>query len=209
MKSFKNYFSFLILVLFCYLISCSTAKKDLKESKNILNIAHLKYKIENISNFRLLGINLNNKRKISDFSASEGLKLAEAFNSKKISIDFNLNIDVKNPNDGTNGLKPISVTLVSFDWKLFFNENPIVSGILDSPIDIPYGKQNKIITLPVSFDLYQYFGNKEYEDLIKMALALSNQGGTKKIKLEAVPKLRTAIGQIPAPKVMINDEDYN
>jgi hypothetical protein len=62
----------------------------------------------------------------------------------------------------------------------------------------------------MSLDLYEFFGNKGYESVINLALALGGvSGSAAKVKLDIKPTVNTAIGPISYPnRLTIIDKEW-
>ena len=115
-----NYSKFLVYGLLTPFVAfgaygCSAIKQI---TDTLANLQRIKFKLENVADFRISGISLGSKSAISDFSITDGLKLANSFKSNSFPVDFVLNVAALNPNDGKGGTKPTLATLTSFDWKL-------------------------------------------------------------------------------------------
>jgi hypothetical protein len=163
------------------------------------NIAQLKYKLGSVGSFQIVGIPVNNKTKLSDFTASDLFKLTSAFTQKRIPVTFILNIEAYNPNTSD---KPAdaSVSITDFPWRLIIDDKETIAGNINSPIAVPGGNQTKIFPLMIEMDLFRFFGDQGYEKLINLALKLGNQGGSPSdIKLVAQPTISTNFGKLRSP----------
>lgn len=189
--------SLVAAVGFGLLQSCATLSQM---AAVIANLQRLKFKLSDVSDFRLFGIPLGGKARLSDFSAQDGLRLIQAFTQKTLPAEFVLSIEAVNPNDGTGGSPQTVSTLTSLESRLLVEGTPTITGNIEKPIEIPGTGQSSIIPIRMSIDLYEFFGNRGYESLIDLALAL---GGAKKdparIALDAQPQVSTPLGPIVYP----------
>lgn len=178
-----------------------TGCNTLKQIQNSMaNLKRCEFKLKDVDNFRVNGINLSNKKSVKDFSMTDGLKLTNAFAKKSFPAQFILNVEAKNPNDGTGGSKQSSATLTSFDWTLYIDDVPTVSGNIANPITIPGTGQSTVIPLAIGLDLYEFFGKQGYDRMLNLALALGGANSSpSKITLDARPTITTPIGPISYP----------
>jgi hypothetical protein len=177
--------------------SCST----LTDWASVLaNLQRLKFKIGSVRDFRLLGLDISNKSKLSDFSATDILKVAQAYNTKKLPVEFVMDVLAINPNDGTQGTRKTASTLTGLECRLLIDNNPTVTGNIDNPVEIPGTGQESVIPLRLSLDLMQFFGGRRYEDLVGMALAIGgrDRSGTR-LALDAQLTVSTPFGPITYP----------
>jgi hypothetical protein len=164
------------------------------------NLARLKFRLAEVRDFSLMGINLSGKSALADFNVQDSLRLVQAFATKRLPAEFVLNVEAVNPNDGTGGSPQTVSTLTSLESRLLVDGVPTVTGNIDRAIEIPGTGQASIIPIRMSIDLYEFFGNKGYEGLLNIALAL---GGMRRdparIALDAQPQVSTPLGPIVYP----------
>jgi hypothetical protein len=192
-----------VLIIFSN-ISCSVYE-------TFVNISRLKFKLADVNNFTLSGVNLSNKKKISDFSPVEALKLSSAFASGKLPVSFILNVEAKNPNDGTSGYKRTSATIKSFPWRLFIDDKETISGNIDSPVTVPGTGEEVTIPFSMGLDLLNFFEERGYESIINLALNIGGYSeGTSKITLFVQPTVTTSLGDIKYPEeIKVVDFQYS
>lgn len=164
------------------------------------NLQRLKFRVAGVSGFALAGIDISNKQKVADFSVLDAFKLMKAFNDRRLPASFILNVEARNPNDGTGGSTQTVSTLTSFEWRLLIDNKPTVSGNIDKPIEIPGTGQATAIPLSISLDLVEFFKDKGYDDLLNLALALGGaRSDISRISLDAQPRVSTPLGEITYP----------
>jgi len=155
-------------------------------------------------------IGIAQKQRLADFTVMDGIRLAAAYQGKKLPASFTLNIEAVNPNDGTGGSPQTASTLTSFAWRLLIDDKPTVAGDITRPIEIPGTGQASVIPLQIEIDLVQFFQDKGYNDLLNLALAL---GGMKsditRLALDAQPRVTTPLGEIAYPgRITVVSKEY-
>ena len=130
----------------------------------------------------------------------DGLNLGRAFATGKFPLTFTLNVAAKNPNakDPKSGISN-TFSLQDFPWRLLIDSKETITGGIANPVSLPDGGTTTIIPLQVSVDLKQFFGNKGYEDMANLAMAIAGQG-TSRLQLNAKPTISTPIGNMTYPK---------
>lgn len=171
---------------------CSTLKQI---SQTIDNMKRLEFKLGDVSGFRLAGVNLTNKTKISDLSVSDGLKLTSAFAQRRLPAEFILNVDARNPNDGTKQNTNTNASITNFEWRLIIDDVPTITGNIASPVSVPGKGQTTVIPLSINIDLFEFFGNQGYDRIINLATAIGGGGNSSRLKLDAKPTVK--IGSFP------------
>lgn len=183
------------------------ALKDI--SQTLSDIKNLQYKLGNVSGIRLAGVDIDNKERIEDFSISEGLKLGNAFRNKNLPMEFILNVDAKNPNDGTGNTRRTSATIANMDWQLYIDGVKTIAGDLATPVTVPESQSSVNIPLRMRLDLFEFFGDRGYEGILKLALKLADMSEEPAmIKLDAKPTVNTSIGPISSPRVTIVNSEW-
>lgn len=190
-----------ILILLPFLLfinlSCSVYQ-------TIVNISRLQFKLGAVNNFTLNGVPISRKTKIQDFSATDILKISAAVARGSLPVSFVLDVDAKNPNDGTGGYKSTEATIKDFPWRLMLDNKETISGDLASPVTVPGTGQ--IVTIPIrmNFDLASFFKDKDYESLINLALNIGgynkSSSSSSNLELYAKPVVTTIIGDISYPQ---------
>lgn len=190
----KRFFSITVLLaLVISGIQCSVYE-------TMTNLSRLQFKVGNVNGFQINGVSISNKSKIADFNALDLINLSSAFAQGTLPASFILNVDAKNPNDGTGGYKRSDATLQNFKWRLFLDGKETISGDLDKPLIVPGTGDVTTIPLRINIDLMKFFKEKGYESIINLALALGgNQGSSSKISLYATPTVSSPFGNITYP----------
>ena len=194
---------FLIISLIFLTTSCSVYE-------TIVNLSRLQFKLGDVNNFELNGIDISGKSKLEDFNFQDLLKLTTAFSSGSLPVTFMLNVEAKNPNDGTGGYKRTDANIKSFPWRLLVNDKEAVSGDINERIFVLGTGEITEIPIEIKLDLIELFKNKGYEDLIDLALALGGKkGSSSKLTLYATPTVTTSLGDIKYPgELKIVDKEF-
>jgi hypothetical protein len=166
----------------------------------LANLQRLKFKLSGVRDFRLLGIDIGGKARLGDFSALDAVKLVQSYTSRKLPVEFVVDVVAVNPNDGTGGTRKTTSTLTGLECRLLLDGQPTVVGNIDQPIEIPGTGQESVIPLRLSLDLLEFFAGKQYEDLVQLALAIGGKNRTPaRIALDAQPTVSTPVGPITYP----------
>lgn len=166
----------------------------------LANLQRLKFKLSGVHDFRLLGIDLGGKARISDLSALDAVKLVQSYASKKLPVELVVDVLAVNPNDGTGGTRQTVSTLTGLECRLLIDGQPTVTGNIDQPIEIPGTGQESVVPIRLSLDLLEFFAGKRYEDVLDLALAIGGRNRSPaRIALDAQPTVSTPVGPITYP----------
>ena len=198
----KKSILFLVAAMFVF-TSCSIYQ-------SIVNVSRLKFKLGLVNNVRLADISLDGKRKLSDFSPFDGIKLTSAISKGYLPISFTLNIDVKNPNDGTGGYAATNASLVSLPYRLYVDEKEILTGDISSPVTIPGTGDATVIPLSINFDLFKNIKDHGFESVVNLALNIAGTGnGNSRLTVYTKPTVSTVLGNITYPgELKIVDKEF-
>jgi hypothetical protein len=188
--------------------SCETLDRI---TRTLMSLRRLQFKLDGIHDFSLLGINLTGKSALTDFSAADGLELFQGFRSKRLPAELTLDLLVQNPNDGTGGSTKTTSTLTSLESRLLIDGKPTVYGNIDRPIEVPGTGQATTIPVRMSIDLFEFFGQQAYEEIINLALAIGGKRrDISRISLDAQPKVSTPFGEIVYPgRITIVSKEFS
>ena len=71
-------------------------------------------------------------------------------------------------------------------WNLLIDDRTTVSGVTEQRLEIPGSGQTVTVPLQIGLDLYQFFGDKGFDDLLNLALAIGGRSGSaSRLKLTA------------------------
>jgi hypothetical protein len=166
----------------------------------LTNLQRLRFKLSGVRDFRLLGIDIAGKTRLTDFNALDAVKLVQSYSSKKLPVEFVIDVLSVNPNDGTGGTRKTVSTLTALECRLLIDGQPTVVGNIDKPVEIPGTGQESVIPLRLSLDLLEFFAGKQYEDILNLALAIGGKNRTPaRLALDAQPTVSTPVGPITYP----------
>ena len=186
------------LLLLSVLLLVTTSSCSMYET--MVNLSRLKFKLGDVANFTVGGINITNKKSLQDFNPLEVVNLTSVIASGKLPASFTLNVEAKNPNDGTGGYPKTDATLKAFPWRLEIDNVETITGNIGAPVTVPGTGEISNIPLTMNIDLLEFFGNKGYENLINLALTLGGQqGSSSKLSLFATPTVSSPLGDIKYP----------
>ena len=180
-------------------------------SDTLTNLQRLQFKLGTVHGFRLAGVDISTKASANDFSPiGDGLKLLDAFRSRKLPADFVLDLQVRNPNDGSPGRSAVPATLAGLEFRLLIDDQPTITGMLDREVEIPATGTETTVPIRISLDLYEFFGSRGYDKLIELALAIGGKNGSaSRLKLDAKPTVRTKFGLMSYPgRITIVDREF-
>ena len=168
--------------------------------ETMVNLSRLKFKLGNVNNFTVSGINISNKKSLQDFNPLELLNLTQSIASGKLPASFILNVEAKNPNDGTGGYPKTNATLKEFPWRLEVDNVETIAGNIGASVSVPGTGEITNIPLTMNIDLIEFFGNKGLDNLVNLALTLGGQqGSSSKLALFASPTVSSPLGDIKYP----------
>jgi hypothetical protein len=176
----------------------------------MVNLSRLKFKLGDVNNFTISGINLSNKKNLQDFTSLEIINLTTAVTTGKLPASFTLNVEAKNPNDGSGGYPQTNATIKSFPWKLEVDNVETITGNIGNSVTVPGTGEITNIPLTMNLDLIEFFGNKGLEKLVNLALAIGGQqGSSSKLTLYASPTVSSPLGDIKYPgELKIVDQTF-
>ena len=196
------------LLLFSVILLLTTSNCSVYET--MVNLSRLKFKLGTVNNFTDSVINISSKKSLQDFSPLEIVNLTSVIASGKLPASFTLNVEAKNPNDGSGGYPKTDATLKAFPWRLEIDNVETISGNIGTPVSVPGTGEITNIPLTMNIDLIEFFGNKGFDNLLNLALSLGGQqGSSSRLSLYATPTVSSPIGDIKYPgELKIVDQSF-
>lgn len=195
---------FLVFFASLILAGCSVLQ-------TVQNVSRLKYRIDSATDYRVAGIFLADKKNIRDFSSIEMLKLTAGLAKGTLPLTFLLNVEAKNPNDGSGGYPRTDLTLTSFPWRLLLNDKETVKGNINEPVFVPGKGEAVLIPIRIEFDIAKSFKDKSIDDILMLLLQIGDvKNSTLNLKLLARPVVGTPFGNLAYPdEITIVDKSFN
>ncbi|MBU3678143.1 MAG: hypothetical protein FGM32_00860 [Candidatus Kapabacteria bacterium] len=188
-----------IAVIVLLLVTSCASIRDMANS--IMSLKDMQFRVVRVENMRVAGVNVSRLNNLKGLSATDAYNLLQAYHTKKLQTTFTVFVEARNPNDGSGGGKPASLTLKALPWKLYIDDRPSVSGDIRSEVAIPGGGTSDPFPLEISVDLSSVINDRGYEDLMALALSIGglNSEPTKLI-VEATPTVSTPYGVMTSPR---------
>ena len=171
---------------------CST----LKQLQNtVSDLSKLQFKLEGVEPGTLAGVDLAKTAHPEALSALDAVKLAEAYSSGEWPLVFDLKVAARNPNPGDEEGSSTAI-LQALDWTLRIDDRETITGGIPEPLRIPGDGQVTVFPIRMSIDLFAYFSDRGFDDVLNLALAIAGKEGTaSRVSLTAVPTV--SIGGVP------------
>lgn len=159
-----------------------------------LSLRHLEFKLDGVHPGTLAGVDLAKVTDPGSLGPLDGVRLLDALARESWPLTFTVDVAVRNPNEASAG-GGLGV-LQNLAWTLELDGKETISGDIPEPLEIPAGGEVRILPLNMSLDLYRYFGDRGYDQLLNLALAVAGaEGSTSRMVLTAVPTV--SVGGLP------------
>lgn len=178
--------------------------------KDLASFKELQFKLGDVNNFKLAGIDVSNFTNPSNLGITDAAKLVSAFGSGKLPVSFNLDVLAKNPNS-TSGASTGGADLFikKMAWTLYMDGTKTITGTVNKRLKVPASGATETIPITMSLDLLEFFEDEGYEDLLNLAFALGGvSGSSSRLKMTANVTVETPIGDVayPGEITIINTE---
>jgi hypothetical protein len=158
-------FIVLLALLFVIMPSCYFGT----QFQQAVNFLKCDFRLETIENLSLAGISLQQKKSYKDLSIVDIGKLSAAFLKNSFPLEFDLNIEAKNPND-----QPASMN--KMDWILFIDNTQFTQGLLKERVLIGPNNATTVFPVAIKADMMEVFSGESMESLVNLAINLLGQG---------------------------------
>lgn len=208
----KGHASAIAVLLCASLAFVGVGCKSIKDITSALtDLRHLQFKLNNATNFKLNGVDVSKFSQPSQFNPLDAARLYTAFSQKSLPVQFTLNVLARNPNTGQEGTRSTPITLRRFAWTLSIDDRTTINGVTDQQLAIPGDGQTTTIPIAIQLDLYKFFADRGFNDLLNLALAVGgSSGSTSHLALTARVSVQTPIGAVDYPgDIKIIDKQFN
>ena len=187
----KRFIHFFAIAVACVSVTaCDILQSTLDQAASLANLANCEYSLKNVSDLQIAGVNVKNLTN-GNINASDVLKLTSALVSKKVPMDMNVNIDIKNPTER-------SAALTAMDWILDIDNSQFAQGNSNKNYTITQ-KKTTTVPLGVNTDLYSMFSKDGITSLKNFVGSFKNDGTSSKVGLRIKPSLNVGTYVVPMP----------
>lgn len=158
-----------------------------------LQMSRCEFRLKDVSNLTLAGVNVQQIKSWSDISVVDALKITQAFKQNSLPVNFRLNTEIRNPNTATAALNQL-------DWILMLDQSQIAQGTTSQRVEVPANGGTAIMPLTISTDLKSLFSSEPLTSLANMVLGMTDATGKPtKLTLKAKPYIAVGSTTIPYP----------
>jgi hypothetical protein len=174
------------LTVFIIFVSCSTIRE-------ISALAKCEFKVSNIKDLTLVGVNIQKINSITDLSWSDAGKIAAAIFTNSFPLAFTVNLDVKNPNK-------TKAALNHLEWILLIDDIQMATGNVNDRVEIAPNGGVSTLPININLDLKQALKGKSYDAIKNFAFNLAGYGdGPTRITIKAKPTIMIGTKAVQYP----------
>ncbi len=176
-------------VLFILFLALSITSCDVvKQAQKAGNLLNCSFRLKSVENLSLAGVNIQQLTKLTDLSVSNVAMLTSAAMGGSLPLQFNLNLEGKNPNQSAAGL-------AGFDYILLIDNIEMTKGVINRKVNIPAGKSS-VIPMQMNIDLKKALSGKGTDALLNFVMNLAGTG-SKPTRFSMKIKPTIKIGDYP------------
>ena len=176
------------------LSSCDVLTDIANQFSSVANLANCEFNLKNVSNVTVAGVNVKNVTN-GNLSATDVVKLVAAYQSKKVPLNMNVNVDITNPTTQ-------QAAMTALDWILAIDGTDMANGVNSNSYTI---KPSATTTVPlgVNAELAELFTKKSVEALKNFAASFNNDGTSSKVGLRVKPSISVGTTLVPFPDYIV------
>lgn len=175
-----------LLVVVATLVSCDSVQQSLKSTYNMVNC---EYNYKSISGLTVSGINVSNGLSLTAIPKITSILTGSA---SSIPLNFNLNLDIKNPNQSAAMLQGLQYIL-SIDGIQF------TTGSINQSLNIAAG-QTQTLPLSIGVDLASLMKSNSKDAVVDIAKNFLGMGSKKsEVSLQLKPSFNVGGTSIASP----------
>lgn len=175
-----------ILLVAVAFIGCDTAKQQVS---GMYNLVQCQYSFNSMSNLSISGINASNGLSLTTIPKVTAILTGTA---TTIPLDFTLNLDVKNPNNG-------NALLNGMDYSIRIDDIEFTRGSVNQALNIGAG-QTQILPLTIGVDIATLMKNNSKDAITEITKNFLGMGSREsKVSVELRPTFKIGDSRIKSP----------
>ena len=189
MNKLKNVlFPVVLLTMMLALNSCDV----LNQMSQVQQLALCEFDVHGVDKVRIAGIELDENMDRDDLNAAQLMQLAAAVFQKQMLVDFDLMLNINNPNS-----KPAAMNRM--DYELFIDNKQILTGQMNQPVNVG-ANANTTVPMPIQLDLFKVLNNETQNSLVNLAFKLTgDESDPSEILLKVKPYIKVGGRELAYP----------
>ena len=172
------------------LSSCDVLTQVADQFTSVANLANCDFSLKNVTNVSVAGVNVKNLTQ-GNLTATDVVKLVAAYQSKKVPLAMDVNVDITNPTT-------TKAAMTALDWILSIDGTDMANGVNSNSYTI---KPSTTTTVPlgVNAELADLFSKKGVEALKNFASSFTSEGISSNVGLRVKPSISVGTAQVSFP----------
>ncbi len=177
MKTLKS-----ISIVF-FMLFTITSCEVLDQMSQMQQLALCEFNVTGVDKVHIAGIQMDENTRKSDLGAAQIMQLTAAIFSRELPVDFDLQLNIDNPND-----KPAAMNRM--DYELFIDNKQILTGQMNQAVSV-LPRSNSNVSMPIAIDLFKVLNNETQDALVNLAFKLTgDQSNPADILLKVKPYIQ-------------------
>jgi hypothetical protein len=181
------------LILLILLLLAAGTGPSCKSIQQALNLTKCDFRLKEVKETKLAGVDLQNKESWTDISFMDIAKLTTAFAGGNMPLNFKLNVEVRNPNSEKAALNRL-------DWILMLDDTEIAQGTTNERLEVLPNGGVSDMTIDITSDVKKVLAGKSLESIANLVLNMADAGGKPtKLTLKAKPYINIGNSTVAYP----------
>ena len=183
MKTKHITLAFFLLIL---IASCS-------QLRQMANLRKCQFRIQSITGTRLAGVDIQRIQGFSDLKFADAAKATSAFLLGNLPLEFNLGLQVRNPNTETAAMN-------KFDWIAMIDQTEILEGTSSQRVEVTSNGGLALIPLRIRVNLKQILNRFTKKQVMDFGMGLADsQNKPVRVALKLKPSIMVGQRAIAYP----------
>lgn len=164
----------------------------LRQIEEMQALSRCEFRIHSVTDIHLAGINVSQMQDISDVRPLDIMLLTNALLSNQLPLSFDLNLQVKNPNDQVASLNRL-------EWILFIDDMQMLEGTINERFTTGAG-ETAMLPVQIGFNLAEMLQGENADKIIDFGLGLAEDTGqTTRVMVKLKPSVMVGQRSIMYP----------
>lgn len=184
--------NFLFPTALLTMILAFSACNVLNQVSQVQQLALCEFDVYGVDKVRIAGIELDENMDRGDLNTAQLMQLTAAIFQKEMLVDFDLMLNINNPND-----KPAAMNRM--DYELFIDNKQILTGQMNQPVNVD-ANANTTVPMPIQLDLFKVLNDETQSTLVNLAFKLTgDESDPAEILLKVKPYIKVGGRELAYP----------
>lgn len=183
----------LFFVLITVILLAGWSCGILDQMEDMKRFSEVRFKIKDINELTIAGVDMTGKRSFSDFTFTETARLTSKLAADELPAQFTVLLQATNPNNKKAAMNRL-------EWRLLVDKQQLTTGTIEEYVEIPPDGSKTNVPVKVNVDVIKLLTGKSGKALMNLVSNITGQGSQpSELSMELSPSIKVGNQMLDYP----------